>query len=186
MSKGQRIWSLLVPCEIYTHLVKTLTKLTTQSCFAKQPNFLNDFLLCKLWKRIDFHLYTETIPFSRKFKDQMLNCFYHYLIPFATEDKINLFNKIQQYSLLSKYIVSKRNRKIIIYRKIPKIKPLPPVSKPMHFLILFLSVIYVPPNICPWNTFYTFYSLKLGKSTSRGNKNKVVICVYLYIYVPLL
>ena len=56
----------------------------------------------------------------------------------------------------------------------------------MHFLILFLSAIYVPPNICPWNTFYTFCSLKLGKSTSRGNKNKIVICVYLYVYVPLL
>ena len=34
--------------------------------------------------------------------------------------------------------------------------------------------------------FYTFYSLKIGKSTSRGNKNKLVICIYLYLYVPFL
>ena len=120
--------------------MKTLTKFTTQSCFVKQPNFLFEFLVCKLWKRTNFHLFTETIPFCRKFTEQILNRFSNYLIPSATEDKINSFHKILQYLLLSEYIVSKRNHKIIVYRKIPKINLFPPIYKPMHFLISFLPL----------------------------------------------
>ena len=71
--------------------MKTLTKLTAQSCFVKQPNFGNDFLVCK---RTDFHLFTETILFSLKFTDWILNPLFHYLFPSVTEDKINWFNKI--------------------------------------------------------------------------------------------
>ena len=71
-----------------------MTKFTTQSCFLKKPDFGNDYLVRLLWKRTDSHLFTETISFSQKFENQILNRFYHYLIPSATEDKINLFNKI--------------------------------------------------------------------------------------------
>ena len=42
------------------------------------------------------------------------------------------------------------------------------------------------PNTRPWNTSYTFCSLKLRKWTSRGNRNKLMICIYLCIHVPLL
>ena len=38
----------------------------------------------------------------------------------------------------------------------------------------------------PMEHFYTFYSLKLGKSTWRGNGNWLMICTYLYIHVSLL
>ena len=71
-----------------------MTKVTTQSCFVKQPDFENDYLVRLLWKRTDSHLFTETISFSQKFENQILNRFYHYLIPSATGDKINLFNTI--------------------------------------------------------------------------------------------
>ena len=74
-----------------------------KQCFVKQLNFWNNLLFCKLWKRTDFHLFTKTIPFSRKFIEQVLNCFCHYLIPSTTEDKIDLFKEIQEYLLLSKF-----------------------------------------------------------------------------------
>ena len=43
--------------------MKTLGKFTTQLCFVKQPNFGNDFLVPKILKQTDFHLFTETFLF---------------------------------------------------------------------------------------------------------------------------
>ena len=74
--------------------MKTLIKSTTQPRFVKQLNFLNGFVVRKIWKRTNFRLFIEPILFSRKSEDQTLNCFYHYLISSATQDKINLYNKI--------------------------------------------------------------------------------------------
>ena len=79
--------------------------------FRQTANFLKYLLVCILWKRADFHLLTKTISFSGKFTDWILNRF---LVPSATEDKINLFNKIIIVFVLSMYIVSKRNRETII------------------------------------------------------------------------
>ena len=58
--KRTKIWSLWIQSEKYTPSMKTLTKFTTQSCFVKQPNFLNNLLVCKLRKQTDLHLFTKT------------------------------------------------------------------------------------------------------------------------------
>ena len=50
-------------------------------------NQVIDLLVHKLWKWTDFYLFTETIPFSRKFRDHILSRFYHYIIPSATKGK---------------------------------------------------------------------------------------------------
>ena len=92
ITKG--ILSILTLYEKYTYSMKTLAKFTKQLCFVKQPNIWIDLLVCKPWKQTDFHLFTKTIPFSRKYTNRILNHFRHYLIPSATEAKINLFSKI--------------------------------------------------------------------------------------------
>ena len=128
---------------------------------------------------LETDLFTKIITFSRKLTEQIFNRFYHYFIPSPTEDEINLFDKIKQFLLSWKHVVCQWNRKIIIYHKIPKIKPRPPVLSPC-ISQFFLPLMWVSLNICPWNTFYIFYSLKLGRSTSTCNKSEIVICIYLF------
>ena len=84
----------LIPYEKYTSSMKMLRKFTKQSCFVKQSSFCIDLLVCKPCKQTDFHLFSKTIPLSRKYTERILNRFCHYLIPSATEVKINLFSKI--------------------------------------------------------------------------------------------
>lgn len=76
--------------------MEILTKLTAKSCFVKQASFLSDIMVHKLWKR----KFTEIIAFSQKLTDRMLNCFYHHLIPSATENKIISFTKYKGISII--------------------------------------------------------------------------------------
>ena len=76
--------------------MEILTKLTAKSCLVKQANLLSDIIVHKLWKQ----KFTKTIAFSQKITDRMLNCFYHHLIPAATESKIIYLTKYKGISII--------------------------------------------------------------------------------------
>ena len=83
-------------CGPFKHHMEILTKLTAKSCLVKQANFLSDIMVHKLWKR----KFTKAIAFSRKITDRMLNCFYHHLIPAATENNIIYLTKYKGISII--------------------------------------------------------------------------------------
>ena len=73
--------------------MKTLTKFTRKSCFLELKNQIFEMISVNFGNGLIFANLMKPILFP-KHLDQILNHFYHYLIPSVTEGKINLFNKI--------------------------------------------------------------------------------------------
>ena len=70
------------------------------------------------------------------------------------------------------YIVSKRNRKIVINPKIPKIKLLSPANNPMHFF-LFLSPNISSSEYMPKEQFLNFLYPKTREINIKRQQKQV-------------